>query len=102
MDRKRFRQAREEKLRADASRMVRHAHIAAMLRDPNLSDLVVSEGLKQVDLWRAHKLCSQDYIESWAYLLAHPILAADMLEDQSSQAVQLRQNTPFAALLIKE
>ena len=92
MDRKRFRQAREEKLRADASRMERHAHIAAMLRDPNLSAAVVSEGLKQIELWRAKKLCSQDYIESWAYLLAHPLLAADMLEDQSSQA----------ALLIKE
>lgn len=102
MDRKRFQHAREEKLRADASRMEKHAHIAAMLRDPKLSALVVSEGLKQVEIWRAQKICSPDYIESWSCLLAHPLLAADMLEDESTKAIQMRQNTPFAALLLKE
>lgn len=99
MNRERFLQARAEKLLADARRLDKHARIAVMLRDPKLSPSVVREGLKQIELWKANKLCSSDYIESWSYLLAHPLLAAKALEDQSPKAVQLRQNSPFAALL---
>lgn len=99
MDRERFHQARSAKLQIDESRREKHARIAAMLRDPRQAPSVVKAGLKQVDLWRAHKLCSQDYIESWIYLLAHPLLAAKTLEDRAPKSVQLRQNSPFAALI---
>lgn len=99
MDREHFLQARAEKLRQEARRLDKHARIAAMLRDPKLSPSVIKEGLKQVDLWKANKLCSADYIEAWSHLLAHPLRAAGVLEEQSPRAAQLRQNTPFAALL---
>ncbi len=70
-----------------------------MLRDPKLSPSVVKAGLKQVELWKARSLCSPDYIASWQYLLVHPLLAAKVLEDRSPKSVQLRQNSPFAALI---
>lgn len=99
MDRDRFLQARSDRLRLEARRLEKHARIAVMLRDPKLSPSVVREGLKQIELWKANNLCSADYIESWSYLLAHPLLAAKALEDRSSESVKLRQNTPFAAFL---
>ncbi|MQY52399.1 hypothetical protein GHK24_11510 [Rhodocyclus tenuis] len=56
--------------------------------------------MEQVRLWRAKNLCSRDYIDAWESLLAQPEKAAEMLEDPSPYAAQLRQNSPFVSILV--
>lgn len=62
-------------------------------------DEVVEYAREQVQKWRNHRLCSQDYIEAWEQLLDDPLRAAAVLEEHSPLGQRLRQNTPFAAFL---
>ena len=62
---------------------------------------VVAEAKMYVKMWRDRGLCSRDYIDAWDDLLDHPQKAADMLEEQSPFAVQLRQNSPFVSVVRK-
>jgi hypothetical protein len=40
--------------------------------EAKLSPSVIREGLKQIELWKANKLCSADYIESWLVIPPRP------------------------------
>ncbi len=82
---------RREKLRA----------VALALRDPKQAPGVVAAAKVYVKMWRDKGLCSRDYIDAWDNLLNHPQQAADMLEEQSPAAAQLRQNSPFVSVVRK-
>lgn len=91
-------QARQEKEAIDEQRRQKHLPVARALRDPHQAPLIIAEASEQVRLWRQRQLCSPDYIETWEHLLKAPSQAAAVLEDvSSSNAVQLRQNSPFVA-----
>lgn len=94
-------QARLQQQELDARRRAKLQAVVVALRDPGQAPAVVAAARKCVDLWRDRKLCSQDYIEAWDKLLDDPRAAADVLDEQSSWANQLRQNSPFAAIVRK-
>lgn len=73
--------------------------VAAALRDPLRAPEIVASAMRQVKLWRKNRLCSSDYIDAWTNLLENPNQAADMLEQQSIDANQLRQNSPFVSIV---
>ena len=74
-----------------------HLPVARALRDPQQAGSVIAAARVQIMLWKTNKLCSQDYIAGWEALLATPLMAADLLEQQSDYAAQMRQNSPFVA-----
>jgi hypothetical protein len=92
-------QARLLQQQIESARMRAHAPVAKMLRSSADRDFVVQCAYDPVAKWREGRLCSPDFIDAWAYLLAHPNRAADMLESESPVAYRLRQNSPFAAFL---
>ena len=92
-------QARNEQLTLNERRRKRLLSVALALRDPLLSQDVVLSARQQVRLWREKNLCSRDYIEAWESLLEHPVQAANVLEDTSQYAIQLRQNSPFVLVV---
>lgn len=94
-------QARKQQQEINENRRKKLLPVACALRDPLRSPEVVVSAMKQVSLWRAKNLCSSDYIEAWEALLKEPEKAADMLEEQSQYAVQLRQNSPFVSVVRK-
>lgn len=65
------------------------------------ADEVLTLAYAQVALWERERLCSQDYIDAWKELLQHPQRAAQLLEERSSRAAALRQNSPFVASVRK-
>lgn len=93
------RQARLSQKKIEECRLSAHAKVALMLRSADESDLVIQSAREQIALWRAGRLCSPDFIESWECLLANSADAAAVLEDISPASVRLRQNSPFAAFL---
>lgn len=74
-----------------------HLPVATGLRDPLLADQIIEAARVQIKLWKDSELCSQDYIAGWEALLATPLMAAQLLEQQSDYAAQMRQNSPFVA-----
>lgn len=94
-------QARKQQLERNELRRQNLLPVAGALRNPRLSGEVVRSALLQVRLWRSKNLCSRDYIEAWEALLKQPEQAARMLEEQSSYAAQLRQNSPFVSTVRK-
>jgi len=84
-------------------RLDKHRPVARALRDGAAVDadeiLALAHG--QVALWEQRCLCSQDYIDAWKELLQHPQRAAQILEERSSRAAALRQNSPFVASVRK-
>ena len=74
-----------------------HLPVAQGLRDPLLAATIIEAARVQIEMWKARKLCSQDYIAGWEALLATPLMAAQLLEQQSDYAAQMRQNSPFVA-----
>ncbi|WP_156905423.1 hypothetical protein [Chitinibacter tainanensis] len=82
---------------------LKHAHskVIAMLRSRRSKNAVVRAAMKQVKKWKYNKLCSSDYISDWTSLLSSPRKVAALLEDDSVVSNRLRQNTPFAAYLLK-
>ncbi|WP_153117775.1 hypothetical protein [Rhodocyclus tenuis] len=96
---KRQQQARKAQLELNERRRQKLLVVAQSLRDPQQAPAVVASAMEQVRLWRAKNLCSRDYIDAWESLLAQPEKAAEMLEDPSPYAAQLRQNSPFVSVL---
>jgi hypothetical protein len=83
-------------------RIVKHVQVARALRcSSSLADEIVALAEIQVELWERESLCSKDYIAAWRKLLKHPVEAASMLEERSSRAAALRQNSPFVASVRK-
>ncbi len=74
-----------------------HLPVAQGLRAPLLAATIIAAASVQIELGKARKLCSQDYIAGWEALLATPLMAAQLLEQQSDYAAQMRQNSPFVA-----
>lgn len=84
-------------------RFVKHLPVARALRESSSSvamEIIVLAQV-QVDLWEKKSLCSKDYIDEWTDLLLDRSRAAAMLEERSSRANALRQNSPFVASVRK-
>lgn len=96
---KRQQQARKAQLELNEHRRQKLLVVARSLRDPQQAPAVVASAMEQVRLWRAKNLCSRDYIDAWESLLTEPEKAAEILEDPSPCAAQLRQNSPFVSVL---
>lgn len=84
-------------------RLDKHRPVARALRGGAAAgaDEVLTLAYAQVALWERGHLCSQDYIDAWKELLQHPNQAAQVLEERSSRAAALRQNSPFVASVRK-
>lgn len=84
-------------------RLVKHRPVATALRGGVAAgaDEVLALAHAQITLWEQQNLCSQDYIDAWKELLQHPLHAAQILEERSSRAAALRQNSPFVASVRK-
>lgn len=91
--------ARKNQQDVNESRRQKHLPVALALRDPLRVKEVIASAKQYVDMWRAKGLCSRDYIDAWDNLLNHPDRAADILEAKSSDAAQLRQNSPFVSIV---
>lgn len=91
--------ARLEQQAHEQKRKLAHANIVDLLKRQSEGQEVLAYAAEQVDKWRKGNLCSADYIQEWADLLAHPEQTARVLVEDSPRAVRLRQNTPFAAYL---
>lgn len=89
--------ARATQSDVNEQRRLKHLPVAHALRNPLLAVQIIVDAKAQVQLWREKHLCSGDYIAAWDALLAEPVRAAAMLEEQSAYAVQMRQNSPFVA-----
>jgi hypothetical protein len=93
--------ARQEQQALNARRRVKLRAVAIALRDPDQAPIVIAEARECVNLWREQQLCSRDYIDTWDNLLNDPAAATDVLDEQSPWADQLRQNSPFVAVVRK-
>jgi hypothetical protein len=83
-------------------RLVKHRPVARALAGmTSEAEEVLALANQQIALWEAGHLCSQDYIDDWKDLLRHPQRAAEVLEERSSRATALRQNSPFVASIRK-
>lgn len=84
-------------------RLDKHRPVARALHGGAVTgaDEVLTLAHAQVALWERGHLCSQDYIDAWKELLQHPQKAARILEERSSRAAALRQNSPFVASVRK-
>ncbi|WP_156369639.1 hypothetical protein [Duganella sp. Leaf126] len=84
-------------------RLVKHEPVAKALRSaaPSIVDEIISLAYIQVAKWEQDSLCSKDYIAAWRELLKSPAAAAAVLEERSSRAAALRQNSPFVATIRK-
>lgn len=91
--------ARKEQQEVNVRRQQMLLPVARALLDSERAPEVVRLGLAQVSIWKEKKLCSADYIRAWETLLNHPQDAARVLQDPSPDAVQLRQNSPFVAVI---
>lgn len=94
-------QARKQQEEINARRLEKLRPVVLALRDPQQAPGVVAQARLYVNLWREKGLCSRDYIDAWDKLLDHPQKAADVLEELSPFAAQLRQNAPFVAVVRK-
>jgi hypothetical protein len=94
-------QARQQQKLVNVGRQQKLLSVARALVDPVRAPEVVRLAMGQVQLWRRNQICSPDYIDAWEDLLKHPIEAARVLQDPSPYAVQLRQNSPFVAVIRK-
>ena len=87
----------------DERRLAKHVPVASALRAasaPIANEIIYLANL-QVDSWEKNSLCSSDYIFAWRELLKCPNDAASILEERSSYAAALRQNSPFVASVRK-
>jgi hypothetical protein len=84
-------------------RLIKHEPVAKALRSaaPSVVEEIISLAYIQVAKWEENSLCSQDYIAAWRELLKNPAAAAAVLEERSSRAAALRQNSPFVATVRK-
>ncbi len=84
-------------------RLAKHVLVARALREDTSSNVeeIISLANLQVEHWERDSLCSKDYICAWRELLKNPAEAASVLEERSSRAAALRQNSPFVATVRK-
>lgn len=84
-------------------RLAKHVPVALALRVASAPEVdeIISLANLQVERWEKNSLCSKDYISAWRELLKHPSDAASILEERSSRAAALRQNSPFVASVRK-
>jgi len=88
---------------ANERRLVKHRPVVIALRGGPAAGAneVLALAHAQITLWEQQNLCSQDYIDAWKELLQDPLHAAQILEERSSRAAALRQNSPFVASVRK-
>ncbi len=90
-------------LDVEERRLAKHMPVALALRTapaPIVNEIIVLAN-RQVESWEKNLLCSSDYISAWRELLKRPSDAASILEERSSRAAALRQNSPFVASIRK-
>ena len=83
-------------------RLIRHQQLAVELATlpPAQGRQLVEKAKAVVEQWRAHQLCSRDYIDRWQTLLELPLprLAQAMVSDADGWGPALRQNSPWPGL----
>lgn len=94
--------ARADQVLVNEKRRLNHVGVAHALRNPDTASEVIDSAMIQIRLWQEKKLCSNDYINAWLALLNNPHQAADILEESSSYAIQMRQNTPFVSYIRRQ
>ncbi len=79
-----------------------HERAVEALTDPASCDRVRAAALARVAQWEIGHLCHTSYVTTWRALLNLPVaeLAVRVLSD-SSEAVALRQNSPFGFLVAR-
>jgi len=91
------RQARAEQAKVVQRRLERHQAIAArLLADPGGAADLIGKAQAMVARWRAERLCSSDYSDAWAAVLAKKpaeIAATIVSDDEGWDA--LRQCSPW-------
>lgn len=87
----------------DERRLAKHVPVASALRaaPAQIVNEIIHLANLQTDSWEKNSLCSSDYISAWRELLKRPNDAASILEERSSHAAALRQNSPFVASVRK-
>jgi len=87
----------------DERRLAKHVPVASALRaaPAQIVNEIIYLANLQIDSWEKNSLCSSDYISAWRELLKRPNDAASILEERSSHAAALRQNSPFVASVRK-
>lgn len=92
--------ARAQQAQVELERLQRHARLAIDLLTSSADQqaAVIDKARARVARWRAHALCSEDYIERWDHLLSLPIdvLSKELVGDCAGWGNALRQNTPFS------
>lgn len=92
--------ARAQQAQVELERLQRHAHLAVDMLASSAAQraLIVNDAKARVARWKAHGLCSKDYIDRWELLLSLPVreLAKEMIGDCDGWGNALRQNTPFS------
>lgn len=95
----RRRQARAEQAVIEQRRLDRHRAIAARLLSDQVSAAeMISQAKAMVARWRAERLCSDDYIDAWAAVLAKkPAEIAAAITSNAEGWDALRQCSPWPA-----
>lgn len=89
-------------LDVNEQRLVKHRPVARALRSHSpVAEEVIALAQIQIERWKENSLCSADYISAWESLLLDPDKAASILEERTSRAAALRQNSPFVASVRK-
>lgn len=93
--------ARTAHAEVDAALLALHERAVRAMEDPGQREYVQSQALRRVDQWEARDLCHGSYVTIWRELLDLPAaaLAARVLGGDSD-AVALRQNSPFGFLAV--
>lgn len=91
------RRARDEHAEVVRRRMARHQAIALRLTgDPGGAADLICEARAMVARWRAERLCSDDYCNEWAAILAkQPKQIAAAIVSDAKGWDALRQCSPF-------
>lgn len=93
------RQARADQALVVQGRLARHRAIAKrLLEDPALASELIAQAKAMVARWRAERLCSDDYSDAWATVLAkEPAEIAAAIVSDAEDWDALRQCSPWPA-----
>lgn len=91
------RQVRADQAKVVLRRRDRHRAIAHnLLADPERAEALIADAQAMVALWRTEHLCSRDYIDHWAGVLAQdPAGIAAIIVIESNDWDVWRQCSPF-------
>jgi antitoxin (DNA-binding transcriptional repressor) of toxin-antitoxin stability system len=95
--------ARAEQAIVERDRLIKHQRIALRLLTAPAAERrrLVERARAMVKLWRARRLCSDDYIERWTAILSLPPrkMALAIVSDPDGWGTALRQNSPWVGAI---